>query len=193
MQTATLPIAETKVITSTDRFRRADVRFRDEPEYTRFYETATPGGAWGMMTFRRVGAKANFEQLERQLDDTTWNLPPGATAIGNGKTLRLSEDAVGFAEAIFSAWELMVQAATLIGGVDASSIPVCNVGGDQVIAKMVEDELAIRQELEQRRRAERFGAGHQRNMVSAISKITDPAMLRELEVAMNHMKAKAIA
>jgi hypothetical protein len=192
MQSGIPPVAETKVITSTDRFRRADVRFRDEPDYTDVYEASTPGGAWCMMTFKRVGAKANFEQLERQLDDLTWNLPAGATAIGNGKTLHLSAGAAWFAENFFTAWELMVQAATLIGGVAATSVPACNIAGDPVIAKMVEDELTIRRDLDERRRAERFGVAHQRSMVTAISNITDPAILRELEEAMNHTKAKAL-
>ncbi len=183
MQTATPPIAETRLITA-DRFRRADVRFNDEPEYTQFYETATPGGAWGMMTFRRVGAKANFEQLERQLDESTWNLPQGATAIGNGATLRLSADAPAFAEAIFSAWELMVTAATLIGGVDPLSVPVCAVGGDPVIEKAAQDEKEIRQELARNRMGYRMGQRHQGDILATIARQTDPTVLAAMEAAL---------
>jgi hypothetical protein len=187
MRTATPPIAETRLIT-TDRFRRADVRFNDAPEYTHFYETATPGGAWGMMTFRRVGAKANFEQLERQLDASTWNLPNGATAIGNGATLRLSPAATEFAEAIFSAWELMTTAATLIGGVDPMSVPVCAVGGDPVIEKVAADERETRRELELARMEHRSGRRHRDNILATIASQSDPRVLAAIEAALAKRK-----
>ena len=182
MQAATPPIAETRLITA-DRFKRATVRFEDESDYTAFYESATPGGAWGMMTFRRVGAKANFEQLERQLDDSTWNLPQGASAIGNGSTLRLADGAVEFAETVFSAWELMVTAATLIGGVEPLSVPVCAVGGDPVIEKVAEDERATRRELEAMRVTQRFGNRHREDILSSIARQRDPRALAAIEAA----------
>lgn len=180
MQTATLPTAETRLIT-TDRFKRADVRFVDEPEYTGFYESATPGGAWGMMTFRRVGAKANFEQLERQLDPLTWNLPQGASAIGNGASLRLASGAVEFAETICSAWELMVTAATLIGGVDPLSVPVCAVGGDVVIETMANDEREIRRTLERQRQSGRLSRRHQESILNTIAQQNDPRIMAAID------------
>lgn len=182
MQTATPPVAETRII-DKDRFRRVDVIFRDEPEYTAIYENETPGGAWGMMTFRRVGAKANFEQLERQLDGETWNLPQGSSAIGNGASLRLAPGAAGFAESVFSAWELMVMSATLIGGVDPSSVPVCDVGGDPVIEKVATDEKAIRRELASQRFGRRLGDRHQSSILASIANQDDPRVLAALEAA----------
>ena len=190
MQTGTLPQSETRVI-SVDRFRRADVRFNDEPEYTAIYEHETPGGAWGMMTFRRVGAKANFEQLERQLDESTWNLPQGSPAIGNGATLRLSPGAVSFAESIIAAWELMTTAATLIGGVDPMSVPVCSVGGDPVIEKMVDGERQIRKDLERARMDARMGTRHQASIINTVARQSDPRVLAALEAAI--AKAKGLA
>jgi hypothetical protein len=186
MKNATLPEPETRMITK-DRFRRESVCIRDTTDYTKGFVEATPGGSWGMLTFGRVGVKPNFETLSRDLDDTTWNLPPGGATQGYGAVLPLSPDAVMFAEYNMSAWEMMVTAATLIGGVDKASIPPCDALGSLILKDVVDKELSIRAELEKRRVARRFDGAGRRDLMSAVSRVTDPDAIAALEAILADM------
>lgn len=191
MQTGTL-VSPKKTIISQEKFRRAEVRFVEVPEYAQILEGDTPHGSWAVLRFAKTGLRASFNTLRYSLEQSTWDLAQSGAVEGCGKVMELAPSAVAFAEAVMSGWEPLVNMLDLIGGIDRDSWPACAaMVGDSVVEESVAAERAIRREMLQKRLVGRTSARHQRDLISTVSSLTDPKTLAALEAAIAATKAKA--